>query len=288
MTLQLIPELQKKHPKHQIDYFCNSIIGQNLAGLMREAGVAEIIDTATFNSRSHEYTEAINLIGYPLADGYPEKPMTKHLLEYFGAEVGLNVKPNDMPKLHLMRRILFDGLPKRYATLHAQAGWSVYKNWSFRRWQEVLRLNPDIPVFQIGAETDFRIEGADHRFMGRDLEASIGLMSNASMHMGVDSWTNHLSHVHWMGKGQTPSIILWGSTQWQAAGYPHNINISLGLDCQPCFREDPRISRMSRGPCINPPGQVYEKPCHACMEGIGVEEVAEKVKTLWESVTSKP
>ena len=111
----------------------------------------------------------------------------------------------------------------------------------------------------------------------------LALISNATMHVGVDSFSNHATYVF-----NTPAVILWGSTQWSAAGYPNNTNISLGLECQPCFREDPAMSLHPKGPCIKPPGQVYEEPRHACMSGISVHQVNEAVKTLWDkSIRSK-
>lgn len=281
MILNLIPMLKQKYPKHQIDFFCHPTLGENLKGLMSAAGIEEIRDFEKLQEFRMEYDQIYNMVGYPLAEGYPERPMRKHLLEFFADELGLQTDPQNLPYLLLPRGPLPQGAPKRFATLHAQAGWSVYKNWSFKRWQEVLAQCPDIPVFQIGAATDFKIEGADHRFMGTELQTSISLMAHADMHMGVDSFTNHLTNIKWKNKGKTPSVILWGSTQWNAAGYRHNTNLSLGLECQPCFREDPRISRMSRGPCVNPPNQIYENPCHACMEGISTEQVLEAIRATW-------
>ena len=117
--------------------------------------------------------------------------------------------------------------------------------------------------------------------MGQPLEHSIDLMAHATLHLGVDSWTNHLTNIQWKDIGFTPAIILWGSTQASASGYARNTNISMGLKCQPCFREDPKISRMPRGPCINPPGQDYEHPKHACMAGITVKRVLDEIEKLW-------
>ena len=288
MTLNLIPLLKKRYPKHEIHYFCHPVIGESLSELMYQAGVDEWHDNSQLQAMVSGYESVINLIGYPLKEGYPEKPMDKHLLEYFGAEMGLAISPEDMPKLVMDRwpRPL-PNMPKQYATLHVQAGWSHYKNWAFGRWEKVLAECGEIPVFQIGSATDYKIPGADHRLMGSNLKDSIALMSNATMHMGVDSFTNHLTNIKWKGKGQTPSVILWGSTQWQAAGYKHNCNISMGLECQPCFREDPKISGTPRGVCINPPDQEdYNQPRHACMAGISVEQVVEAVKKVWNTEIS--
>lgn len=283
MTLNLMPLLRQKYPKHEIHYFCHPGIGSNLSELMAQAGVKQWHDNNTLSEKASEFEQIINLVGYPLADGYPDVPMKKHLLEYFGAEMGLEVNPQELPRLSLDRWPMpLPNMPRKYATIHIQAGWSHYKNWAFGRWEQVLANCADIPVFQIGSATDYKLKGADHRLMGSPLKSSIALISNATMHMGVDSFTNHLSNIKWRGKGQTPSVILWGSTQWQAAGYQHNHNISLGLDCQPCFRENPKISGAPRGVCINPPGQEdYDHPRHACMAGISVEQVTEAVRSLW-------
>jgi len=106
------------------------------------------------------------------------------------------------------------------------------------------------------------------------------------VHLGVDSFANHLTHYEWIAgesdpPRRVPGLILWGSTQASAAGYPHNTNISLGLACQPCFREDPKVSRMARGPCINPPGQTYDQPRHACLHGIPAGRVSAELRRLW-------
>jgi ADP-heptose:LPS heptosyltransferase len=279
MTLSLVPLLKQKYPDHEIHYFCNFKIGKSLAQLMKAAGVDRVGDSATLSVQSG-YDQIINLIGYPLADGYPDKPMAKHLIEYFAGEMGLTLDTPEIPHLRLNPSGMLAGLPNRYATIHPQAGWSHYKNWPMERWEKVIASRPDIPFFQIGAQTDHKLLGADHRLMGTDLNVSIALMAHASLHLGIDSWTNHLTNIEWVPRGFVPSIILWGSTQAAAAGYPRNTNISLGLHCQPCFREDPKISRMPRGPCINPPGQDYDKPHHACMAGISVDLVLADIEKL--------
>jgi ADP-heptose:LPS heptosyltransferase len=114
--------------------------------------------------------------------------------------------------------------------------------------------------------------------MGTPLMTGLAAIANATMHVGVDSFSNHATHLF-----NTPAVILWGSTQWSAAGYPNNRNISLGLSCQPCFKEAPNMSIHPKGPCDNPPGQVYEAPKHACMAGISVIQVDVVIKEMWSS-----
>jgi ADP-heptose:LPS heptosyltransferase len=287
MTLALVPLLKGKYQGYDVHYFCNKEIGTGLARLMKAAGVDHAIDCGRFDACRADYALSFNLIGYPLAEGYPDEPMKLHLIQYFAKETGVDLAVGD----GLALPYLFGldpgprpfGLPERYATLHATAGWSKYKNWPLDRWQEVIASRPDIPVFQIGSAEGPRVKGAEHAFMGKSIETSINLLAYANLHMGVDSFTNHLTNISWAGKGFTPSVILWGSTQAKAAGYDRNINLSAGLHCQPCFREDPKVSRQPRGPCINPGALQYDQPgyLHACMDIITVESVLEAVDLLW-------
>jgi ADP-heptose:LPS heptosyltransferase/SAM-dependent methyltransferase len=280
MTLSLVPLLKQKYPDHDIHYFCHPLIGRQLTWLMRAAGIDHGFDSGLFDEKQHEYAQAFNLIGYPLHEGYPEKPMKKHLIEYFANEMGMTAS-YELPHLTLDMPPPHTEKPLRYATIHPKAGWSSYKNWPHARWEEVMAEFPDIVFYQIGAENDPKLHGAEHYAMGKPLDVSIDLMAHADLHLGIDSWTNHLTNIKWKPSGFTPAIILWGSTQASAAGYSRNTNISLGLQCQPCFREDPAISRMPRGPCINPPGQVYEHPRHACMINISVDRVVKEIEAQW-------
>jgi len=210
--------------------------------------------------------------------------MRRHLLQYFAQELGLDA--GELPSLLLPRPPRPAPLPLRYATLQVNAGWSVYKNWPIVRWEAVLRVCPEIPVYQIGLAGAPRVVGARQDLIGAPLSAAVALVANASLHLGIDSFANHLTHYLWSaGAGapprRVPGVILWGSTQASAAGYAHNVNISLGLPCQPCFREDPAVSAMPRGPCINPPGQTYAEPRHACMAGIRPDDVIAAARRLW-------
>ena len=100
--------------------------------------------------------------------------------------------------------------------------------------------------------------------MGEELIKSVELISHAQLHLGIDSFSQHICHMT-----KTPAIILWGSTQVSASGYPENVNISLGLDCQPCFFENPEVSNVPRGVCSH----------HSCMTGITVERIIGHVRS---------
>ena len=175
-----------------------------------------------------------------------------------------------LPKLELS----FDPIiTTPYVTVHPVTGWSKYKEWPSSRWEELvskIQAESDVSVrfIQIGLDSDIKLAGCDHSYMGRPLIDSINLIANSSLHMGGDSFSNHVTHMT-----GTPALILWGSTQVSASGYEENLNISLGITCQPCFKENPSISSMSRGPCTNLINNV-----HACMAGIEVEAVYSALK----------
>lgn len=285
MTLNLIPALKAANPGVPIWYFCAPQYGAEdaLGWLMREAGVDQVMDSNGWEQWSASCARAVNLVGYPLAEGYPEKPMVRHLIQYFASELRLLTPAHYAIAVQKPERSLAGveylashhgesiapGSP--YATLQRRAGWSKYKQYA--RWDEVIERLP-FPVVEIS-------EGK-----GGTLQQAIAVFANAKIHLGIDSFCNHLTNYDWIEGNswrKVPGVILWGSTQASAAGYPHNTNISRGLSCQPCFRENPAISRMPRGPCINPPRPTYEDPTpHACMD-ISVDEVVEAAIKLWET-----
>lgn len=304
MTLNLIPLLREANPDADIHYFCSPNIGapDALGGLMHQAGVDVIMDCANAQQWRGSYDRWIDLIGYPLAEGYPEKPMRRHLLEYFAVEMGLGVQMSDgatvygkviapagvtamLPALTVPRPMVAESYVP-YATMQMRAGWSAWKEWGDEKWEQV-RGAIDFPIWLIDEHA------------GRTLSESIALFANARIHLGIDSFTNHLTHYYWQHEGgarKVPGVILWGSTQASAAGYDTNVNISKGLHCQPCFRENPAISRMPRGVCVNPPMltilppsgftevryREYGDGLHQCMADISVDEVVTAARELWE------
>ncbi len=279
MTLNLIQAYQDKNPDVRIHYACAPGIGEALAPVMRLTGIERILTLAEFEEEKSRYRKVYSLVGYPLTEGYPEKPMRRHLLDYFAAEVGLS-EPGCI-------RIPYVKIEPLTVTIHVQAGWSPYKNWPIERWEEIcerLILAGFTPV-QIGGPKDPRLQNAKKHLLGQSLWDNMRAIGRAQFHMGIDSWSNHATNIEWGHKGKTPAVILWGSTQFSAAGYGHNRNISLGLPCQPCFREDPKISQASRGICPNPSDQTYQNPKHECMARITVDRVwSEFLKLVNETV----
>jgi ADP-heptose:LPS heptosyltransferase len=302
MSLNLIPRLRADNPGSQIHYFCAKPIGDALASVITAAGVDLIMDAAHIEHWAPQYRKVVNLVGY-LQPGYPEKPLDFHIIEYFGQEMGLQfaatmsdgattfglvpplpgvTRAPNLPSLTLRRPKRNAWLPKRYATLQMTAAWSPYKNWPIRRWHEVVELLPEIEFVLIGAKDDPVIDApnVDKRFVGTSLEAAIGVIANADLHVGVDSFAQHVAHYYWQDGNRTarvPGVIVYGSTQATATGYDDYTNLVAGLPCQPCFREDPKISRMPRDPC---PRMVGDVPL--CMDRISVVDVANAIREAWQ------
>jgi glycosyltransferase involved in cell wall biosynthesis len=307
MTLNLLPAFKEANPDTDVHYFCSAGLASMdaLGGIILAAGADAVMDCAGLPQWRKRYDKTIDLIGYPLAEGYPEKPMRQHLLHYFGEEMGLPIGsilhniyqglgPDfvdaTLPSLTLRRPKQPTDMGGRYITMQTRAGWSRYKQWNEQRWNDVQgALGLDVPFVWIDETSGWK------------LSESIAMVANATMHIGIDSFCNHLTNYYWTdenGGRRVPGVILWGSTQASAAGYPGNTNISKGLPCQPCFRENPAISRQPRGPCVNVvresldgyndfcTAKSYDDPRpHACMDAITVDEVVEAVRTMWASVS---
>ena len=161
----------------------------------------------------------------------------------------------------------------RWITIHPKSGWSIYKDWALENWEEIIRRihqsYPGVAVVQIGVGSDPRLAGVDHDLRGAtSIAQALWLVKNSVLHLGVDSFTNHAA-----GAFEHPAVILFGSTSPTGSGYASATNLWAELSCSPCYREDPKLSRADRGACINPPGQEYDHPRHACMAAITVEAV---------------
>ena len=277
MTLNSIPALKDANPSREIWYFCHGWFAkpEQLGNIILTAGCDRVLDCDIVDVWTPIFERMIVPSGYPLNEGYPHKPMSDHLVNYFTREMGLESAASQLPSLRLPRPQRLNDMPKDYATLQWKASWSSYKEWPFERW-EALVNELDFPVVIMSPANTPRLSDA------------IALVANARMHIGIDSFANHLTNFTWVDDDaiigrKLPAVILWGSTQVSAAGYPHNTNISLGLECQPCFREDPtRTLHVQLGPCINPPGQTYDHPQHSCMYGISEEQVLREVRDMWE------
>lgn len=283
MILNLVPSLKEKHPDYQIDFYCAEHIGNGLRYIMEYAGINKIFPHTVLAENKKRYLKVFNLIGYPFHENYPMTPMRQHLIQYFAEELGLD--SDKMYRLTLPLPPKPENAPISYATIQNKTGWSNYKEWFPERWEELVKMC-DFPVIQIGEKDAYKIPGAIHDYMGQDLTTAISLIANSNLHIGLDSFGNHLTNYQWQSQKELrdiPAIILWGSSQATAAGYSRNINISSGLNCQPCFKQNPELVKDITGePCNNPPEQNYHSPRHECMMQISVEQVFAEIQKKWQ------
>lgn len=276
MALNFVQELKRKN---EVSFFCSSGIHAILNNFVSNNKLVNFHPSEEY--KQEYFDKTINLIGYPLGEGYPYKKMNRHLLEYFANEMETNFSFDQFAlDLPIFPKKIKNRNTPRYVTFQNKTGWSFYKEWW--GWQELINLikekNPNVEIYQIGGPNDPQIENTDGSFCGDSFEDNLAAQAWANTHIGLDSVFNHTTNINWLNKGKTKGIILFGSTQADASGYPHNDNISLGLSCQPCFKEDPKVSRVPLGLCDNPPNQTYENPQHACMKGITPEMVFDKIK----------
>jgi ADP-heptose:LPS heptosyltransferase len=203
-------------------------------------------------------------------EGYPNKPLTRHIVEIFNECAGLT--ENEMalectlsPEEDQIGQDL-KAQYKSYLTVHTTAGWSPYKNWFDDRWQFVVEelFKKGYMTLQIGHSTDPLLPNAID-FRGRTVKEAVSAIKYAEVHMGVDSFSSHASFA--VG---TPAVILYGSTSPVGSGYSKNINLYHNLDCQPCYKEH-KWSKDNKGSCG------YNRKC---MDLISSDEVLASVLKL--------
>lgn len=277
MSTHTVQALKKRHPQAVIDYYCAASLIPVMEPLIHEIGVDRVLQSPFWDVRD-QYDLAVNFWGYPdRIDGVLPR-MQQHVIAAFAKEAG--VDPSECAiDLPLPPKPPMVG-PSPYVTLQTTTGWSRYKNWSIDRWDDVCDWlhEQGYEVYQIGGGADGLLRDAHHHLLG-DFQACLHAQAHAVLHLGLDSVWNHTTDIRWDGR-KTRAVILWGSSQHDATGYSHNTNLSLGLGCQPCFREDPTISAYPGGVCTNPPGQAHNRPRHACMLGISVQQVIDAARAV--------
>jgi hypothetical protein len=272
MSFNFLKQLKEKY---DVYYFCHSSIHSILNNFVKNNHLLDHFYPLE-NYNQNNFIKTINLVGYPLHEGYPHKKMQNHLLYYFAKEMECEFAFDDfvLDLPPLPKKIKNQSSP-RYITIQNKTGWSVYKEWW--GWQQLIDMlkqnHPEIEIYQIGGPNDPQMNNLDGSFCGDSFEDNLAAQAWSIGHVGLDSVFEVTTNIQWRNKGRIKGVILFGSTQHDATGYPFNINICLNLPCQPCFKEDPKISQMSLGPCNNPPNQTYDQPKHACMAGISVEMV---------------
>lgn len=269
MTTAAVKALKEKHTGCYLRYVTHALSLPMLEG-------NPYIDELTCAGKS----DAKKLVLFTYAEEANEGKTTGHLIDRFNACAGipdagrnLVLKLDDDKDMVLYRQYkdaCFTaglGVFKPYVTIHTTPGWSPYKAWYKDRWEAVVSeiAKMGYLILQIGYPgNDERVEAAaDYR--GENFRAAFGLLSKASLHIGVDSVFCHAAAA--LG---VPAVILYGSTDPGRFGHHIHRNIYKGIDCQPCMRNYNWAPRY-----------VDECPHNKrCMDLITVEDVMIAVKEV--------
>lgn len=233
--------------------------------------------------KEEDFDTTIKPKGYTLPTNCAKFKPPRHILEsyaeYLGVPCSFNLFNLKLPKIPSSINTLH---LRNYITIQNSTDWSIYKKWW--GWQDLINMikknKSKIKIYQIGGPKDEKLKNIDGSLCGEPFENNLYAQAHASLHLGLDSVFNHTSNINWIGKGKTKSIILFGSTDAETIGYPHNINISLNLPCQPCFKivnEANVKSKIKLNLCNNPPKQTYQNPQHACMKNITPQMIYKKI-----------
>ena len=275
MLLNLVKNFRAKHGQIKLVLRTHSWTKSIMEDFVKTCGIDEVVDTPT--SMSNE----LQCFGYnvnhkePLK-GHPYTISKEHVIEGFAKNLGVEA---DFESLEFKKPPFpFQG---DFLTIHPQSLWSPYKNWPDERWEELCERfeKEKIKVLQIAGPGDRVIKNA-HRIIGEGsakmlFKMSVCAVANSRLHIATDTWTQHSLNIKWDGK-RTKGLILWGSSNIVATGYKTNTNIVKNLKCQPCLKEDPKISTVPLGPCENKPRGIHE-----CMDLISVDEVFNKAMSMW-------
>jgi len=278
MIMNSSRQLREKYD--EIHLFCHKTTSSIIGEFLSEHELVDSIGDPSL-LRREDYDQVVTSIGYPVNEGYPNARIRKHLIHLFADELGVEITFDELVLKHPYFPInKVDKTP--YITIQNKTGWSIYREWwGFQDLIEKIRIErPEIGIYQIGGPDDPPLVNIDGSFLGDSFKDNVAAQCWSQVHVGLDSVYMHTSNILWQGIGKKNCVILFGATQHDASGYPHNTNISLEMQCRPCFRENPWISEQSKGICPHPPNQTYEKAEHECMANITVDMVYDAMVEL--------
>jgi len=270
MTTSALKGLKKKYPGCFIRYVTHPDSMKILEG---NRCIDELTDASKDDSEQKIYFCYPNKDSILGDEGYPNKPLNRHLVKIFNECAGIFDIPDSMecPLSDEDEKIGKDLKNQygSYVTIHIKSGWSSYKDWYNDRWEFVVEelFKKGFVTIQIGLESDPLLRNVVD-FRGHAIKGAISAIKHARVHVGIDSFSNHAS----VAVG-TPAVILFGSTSPTGSGYDSNINLYKSLPCQPCYIEY-EWSKDSKFTCP------FNKNC---MNLITSEEVLSSVLSLLRS-----
>ena len=258
--LPLVPLIRKVYSG--ISIYCADVNFAILNQFVLDNGPQLKIKFAPLSDlRAEDYDKVLTISGYPAHEGYPNQELRRHIIKNYALELGVSIE-GDIPSPELAS---YPPPPEligksKIITIQTQTGWSRYKELGFSETVKLIdsikKAAPDVHICHIGGPDHVPLPNVDSSFLGQPFENNVAAQSWADLHVGPDSIFNHTSNITWSHKGRkTKAIIYFGSTSPRGHGYFDNINIYRGLECQPCYRENPEISSQNTTPCP------YEHKC---------------------------
>jgi len=256
-TTPALSELRKEYPEAHIRYVAHSSGHPILQG---NDDIDEIVEKVGISDKKLFFK-------YPMHEGYPYVPMSKHLAEHFADSIDVTLSPNwrcklSVPKLsqELIQKL---NIPIGYSIIcfSVKTGWSRYKEWPIERWERLIRRFPDHCWVQLGAEGEPKIPGALYA-CGHTLTEAFSVLNYSDLYVGLDSVFNHACNAL-----QVPAVIMFGSTHPKGSGYYEATNLYADLICGPCYKESNEISVHKKSPCP------YD---HKCMKQFMTIDLVEK------------
>ena len=106
------------------------------------------------------------------------------------------------------------------------------KNWPKEKWTELIKtLSTNYSIIHLGDENEPKFNEVI-RYAGKTtIRESAALLSEAKLFVGPDSLLMHVAN----GLNIPSTIIFGGSRPVNCFGYADNINLSITLDCSPCW-----------------------------------------------------
>lgn len=102
------------------------------------------------------------------------------------------------------------------------------KEWSFDKWEKIVKLYPKIQFVQLGSKNEKKIKGVLD-FIGTPIRKQLSILASSDLYVGLDSFWNHAARAL-----NIKSVILFGPTNPEVWGYAENINIYKKTRCSPC------------------------------------------------------
>lgn len=212
------------------------------------------------------------LFEYPMHNGYPDQPLTRHIANEFAscAEVELDSVEGDI-YFHEHELSLIRNVVKKFtvpvATIHIKSGWSPYKDWPIENWQKVIdHFFGRLAFIQIGGFGEPVLRDVVALAGELSIRLSATCIAVSDIFLGVDSFANHVAGA--LGK---PAVVVFGSTSPVGSGYDTAINLWSAEDCSPCYREYNSMAVHKKEPCP------YEIKCQ---RRISVDRLIEAVESI--------